>query len=141
MSAAQVTAFAIAAQAQACEIDAHHRAVQHRVFLDDADAGIARRLRAKASAGQQERSCHRGQRGAMFHSITRSARSAIRCGIVMPVRGTRIPVELLLRMLAGGAPGQTLIEAYPQLTPAGIRAALACAAEALSLEHAEPRAV
>ena len=57
------------------------------------------------------------------------------------IRGTRIPVELLLRKLAGGATGQTLIEAYPQLTPAGIQAALAYAAEALSLEHAEPRVV
>ena len=57
------------------------------------------------------------------------------------IRGTRIPVELLLRKLAGGATGQTLIEAYPQLTPAGIQAALAYAAEALSLEHVEPCAV
>ena len=54
------------------------------------------------------------------------------------IRGTRIPVELLLRKLAGGATGQTLIEAYPQRTPAGIQAALAYAAEALSLEHVEP---
>ena len=54
------------------------------------------------------------------------------------IRGTRIPVELLLRKLARGATGQTLIEAYPQLTPAGIRAALAYAAETLSLEHVEP---
>ena len=57
------------------------------------------------------------------------------------IRGTRIPVELLLRKLAGGATGQTLIEAYPQLTPAGIQAALAYAAEALSLEHVERCAV
>ena len=57
------------------------------------------------------------------------------------LRGTRIPVELLLRKLAGGATGQTLIEAYPQLTPAGIQAALAYAAEALSLEHAESHVV
>ena len=57
------------------------------------------------------------------------------------IRGTRIPVELLLRKLAGGATGQTLIEAYPQLTPADIQAALAYAAEALSFEHAETHAV
>ena len=54
------------------------------------------------------------------------------------IRGTRIPVELLLRKLARGATGQTLIAAYPHLTPAGIRAALAYAAEALSPEHVEP---
>ena len=56
------------------------------------------------------------------------------------IRGTRIPVELILRKLSEGATEQTLIEAYPQLTPAGIQAALVYAAEALSLEHAEPLA-
>ena len=56
------------------------------------------------------------------------------------IRGTRIPVELLLRKLSEGATEQTLIEAYPQLTPTGIQAALVYAAEALSLEHAEPLA-
>lgn len=53
------------------------------------------------------------------------------------IRGTRIPVELLLRKLAEGATERTLIEAYPQLKPVQIQAALAYAADALSLEHAE----
>ena len=53
------------------------------------------------------------------------------------IRGTRIPVELLLRKLSEGATEQTLIEAYPQLKPVQIQAALAYAADALSLEHAE----
>ena len=56
------------------------------------------------------------------------------------IRGTRIPVELLLRKLAEGATERTLIEAYPQLKPVQIQAALAYAADALSLEHAEPLA-
>ncbi len=55
------------------------------------------------------------------------------------IRGTRIPVELVLRKLSEGATEQTLVEAYPQLTPAGIQAALAYAAEALSLDHSETR--
>ena len=53
------------------------------------------------------------------------------------IRGTRIPVELVLRKLSEGATEQTLLEAYPQLTSAGIQAALVYAAEALLLEHAE----
>lgn len=56
------------------------------------------------------------------------------------IRGTRIPVELLLRKLAEGATERTLIDAYPTLKPVQIRAALAYAADALSLEHAEPLA-
>ena len=54
------------------------------------------------------------------------------------IRGTRIPAEMVLRKLSEGATEQTLIAAYPHLTPAGIRVALAYAAEALSLEHIEP---
>ncbi len=53
------------------------------------------------------------------------------------IRGTRIPVELLLRKLAEGATERTLIEAYPKLKPVQIQAALAYAADALSLEHSE----
>ena len=54
------------------------------------------------------------------------------------IRGTRIPAEMALRKLSEGATEQTLIAAYPHLTPAGIRAALAYAAEALTPEHVEP---
>lgn len=53
------------------------------------------------------------------------------------IRGTRIPVELLLRKLAEGATERTLIEAHPNLKPVQIQAALAYAADALSLEHSE----
>ena len=50
------------------------------------------------------------------------------------IRGTRIPVELILRKLAEGAPDAELLDAYPHLTRADIRAALAYAADALAHE-------
>jgi uncharacterized protein (DUF433 family) len=50
------------------------------------------------------------------------------------IRGTRIPVELLLRKLAEGATESDLIDAYPRLVQADIRAALAYAAETLAHE-------
>lgn len=53
------------------------------------------------------------------------------------VRGTRIPVELILRKLSEGASEVSLIESYPALTRAHIQAALMYAADALALEHAE----
>jgi len=40
------------------------------------------------------------------------------------VRGTRIPVELLLRKLAEGATMEDVLDAYPRLTPDDIRACL-----------------
>lgn len=51
------------------------------------------------------------------------------------IRGTRVPVELVLRKLSEGATQSSLLDAYPQLSPAAIQAALAYAAAALSLEH------
>jgi uncharacterized protein (DUF433 family) len=41
------------------------------------------------------------------------------------VKGTRIPVELLLRKLAEGATTDDLLDAYPRLTLEDIRACLA----------------
>ena len=40
------------------------------------------------------------------------------------IRGTRIPVELLLRKLAEGATTADLIDAYPRLVADDVRAAL-----------------
>jgi len=51
------------------------------------------------------------------------------------IRGTRIPVELLLRELAEGATEAELLDAYPRLTRADIRAAIAYAADALATEE------
>jgi len=45
------------------------------------------------------------------------------------IRGTRIWVSLIVENLAEGIPEQEILEAYPQLTPEDIRAALAYAAE------------
>lgn len=40
------------------------------------------------------------------------------------IRGTRIPVELIVRKLREGASEADLLDAYPRLTRADIRAAL-----------------
>ncbi|HEY7658273.1 MAG TPA: DUF433 domain-containing protein [Burkholderiales bacterium] len=45
------------------------------------------------------------------------------------IRGTRIWVSLIVENLAEGATEKELLDAYPQLTPDDIRAALAYAAE------------
>ena len=50
------------------------------------------------------------------------------------IRGTRIPVELLLRKLSEGATETELLDAYPRLEPADIRAALAYAADSVAHE-------
>lgn len=51
------------------------------------------------------------------------------------IRGTRIPVELLLRKLSEGATERDLLDGYPRLTPEDLRAALAFAADTLSHEE------
>ena len=50
------------------------------------------------------------------------------------IRGTRIPVELILRKLSEGATEADLLDAYPRLTSMDIRAALAYAADSLAHE-------
>ncbi len=44
------------------------------------------------------------------------------------IRGTRIPVELILRQLAEGATDADLLDAYPRLTAHDLRAAFIYAA-------------
>jgi uncharacterized protein (DUF433 family) len=51
------------------------------------------------------------------------------------IRGTRIPVELLLRKLAEGATEADLLDAYPRLTRADIHAAIGYAADTLAHEE------
>ena len=51
------------------------------------------------------------------------------------IRGTRIPVELLLRKLSEGATFAELLDAYPRLSADDIRAALAYAADAVAHEN------
>ncbi len=50
------------------------------------------------------------------------------------IRGTRIPVELLIRKLSEGATESDLLDAYPRLTREDIQAALAYAADSLAHE-------
>jgi len=51
------------------------------------------------------------------------------------IRGTRIPVELILRKLSEGATEAELLDGYPRLTPEDIRAALAYAADIVGHEE------
>jgi uncharacterized protein (DUF433 family) len=57
------------------------------------------------------------------------------------IRGTRIPVELILRKLGEGASEADLLDAYPRLKRADIQAALSYAADTLAHEETivEPR--
>jgi uncharacterized protein (DUF433 family) len=57
------------------------------------------------------------------------------------IRGTRIPVELIVRMLAQGIPEGDILREYPRLQPDDIRAALAYAAQVLAHEDVFPLAV
>jgi len=48
------------------------------------------------------------------------------------IRGTRIPVELILRRISEGAAADDLIASYPPLTRDDIRAAVAFAADTIA---------
>jgi uncharacterized protein (DUF433 family) len=50
------------------------------------------------------------------------------------IRGTRIPVELVIRKLSEGTTEADLLDAYPRLTLGDIRAALTFAADSLAHE-------
>lgn len=51
------------------------------------------------------------------------------------IKGTRIPIELILRKLSEGAEKKEILEAYPALTDQDIQAALAYATKVLSFEE------
>ena len=51
------------------------------------------------------------------------------------VKGTRIPVELVLRKLGEGAAVDDLRDAYPRLTPEDVYACLAFAADTVAHEE------
>ena len=68
---------------------------------------------------------------------TLTDRIEINAGVMLGkpvIRGTRIPVELLLRKLAEGAMIEDLLDAYPRLTEDDIRAALSYAADTIAQE-------
>ena len=54
------------------------------------------------------------------------------------IRNTRIPVELVLRKLAEGATVADLLDAYPRVTEADVRACLAYAADVVAHEETFP---
>jgi uncharacterized protein (DUF433 family) len=54
------------------------------------------------------------------------------------ILGTRIPVELLLRKLGGGATERELLNAYPPLQKEDIKAALTYAADTIAREKVMP---
>ncbi|MBI4588730.1 MAG: DUF433 domain-containing protein [Candidatus Rokubacteria bacterium] len=51
------------------------------------------------------------------------------------IRGTRIPVELILRKLSEGATEDDLLDAYPRLTRADIQAAVGYAADTVGAKE------
>jgi uncharacterized protein (DUF433 family) len=51
------------------------------------------------------------------------------------IRGTRVPVELLLRKLSEGATEAELLEAYPRITRRDIQAAIRYAADTVAHEE------
>jgi uncharacterized protein (DUF433 family) len=54
------------------------------------------------------------------------------------IRGTRIPVELVLRKLGEGATEAELLDAYPKLTAEDVRAAIRYAADVVAHEEIVP---
>jgi uncharacterized protein (DUF433 family) len=57
------------------------------------------------------------------------------------IRGTRIPVELIVRMVAQGIPEAEILREYPRLQPTDIRAALTYAAQLVARDEVFPTLV
>lgn len=57
------------------------------------------------------------------------------------IRGTRIPVALLVRMVAQSIPDEDILREYPSLQAGDIKAALLYAAHSLSSEDVLPLSV
>ncbi len=54
------------------------------------------------------------------------------------IKGTRIPVELIMRLIAQGIPEQEILEDYPHLTKEDLQAVLVYASELLANEEVYP---
>ncbi|MEP7272860.1 MAG: DUF433 domain-containing protein [Acidobacteriota bacterium] len=54
------------------------------------------------------------------------------------IRGTRVPVELIVRMVAQGVSDLDILREYPRLRQEDIRAALTYAADVLACEDVFP---
>jgi len=57
------------------------------------------------------------------------------------IRGTRVPVELIVRMLSQGLTEGEILREYPRLETEDIRAALAYASQVLTFEEVIPLSV
>ena len=51
------------------------------------------------------------------------------------IKGTRVPVELILKKLSEGATEEDLLDAYPRLTRSDIQAAVGYAADTIAHEE------
>lgn len=54
------------------------------------------------------------------------------------IRGTRVPVEQILKMLSQGIPVEEILQEYPHLTKEDVQACLAYAAQAIGVEEVLP---
>ena len=54
------------------------------------------------------------------------------------IKGTRIPVELIMRLIAQGIPEKEILDDYPHLTKEDIQAVLVYASELLANEEVYP---
>lgn len=54
------------------------------------------------------------------------------------IRGTRIPVEMIVRMVAQGTSAKMILKEYPRLSLEDIRASLNCAAQVIAHEDILP---
>lgn len=66
-----------------------------------------------------------------------SSRIEIRSDVMIGkpvIRGTRVPVELIIRKLSEGASEDDLLDAYPRITREDIKAALRFAADTIASE-------
>lgn len=61
------------------------------------------------------------------------------CGGKAVIRGTRIPISVILEQLAEGESWDKLLEGYPELSVDDIRAAIRYASE--TIDHTEIKAV
>ncbi len=51
------------------------------------------------------------------------------------IKGTRIPVSLIVELVAGGMRPEEIVKEYPELTPDDVKAALTYAAKPVSYTH------
>ena len=54
------------------------------------------------------------------------------------IKGTRVPVELIVKLMANGATEKEILKGYPQLTEDDIKASLLYAAKILRNEEIHP---